>query len=485
MSGLILVRLSAELATKARGTRKRFTRKLAANIRDALRSADARARVEDHWNRVFVHTTDRIALDALTHVPGVSSASAVEAECRADLAEIVRIGTEIYGERVKGRTFAVRARRSGRHNFNSRDVHMELGAALNPGATVDLDNPDVLIEIEIRDQSAYLFSERVPGLGGLPLGVEGRAVCLLSGGFDSAVAGWLMLKRGVALDYVFCNLAGDAYERSVVMVAKVLADGWSHGTRPRLHVIDFVPTVDALRESTDPRYWQLVLKRLMYRAASSVAAETRAVAIITGEAIGQVSSQTLANLAALEGASRHPVFRPLLGFDKGDIIDLSRRIGTYEISARVKEYCAIAPGNPVTSATRAAATAEEAKVETGPLARATAGRRVLNLRDITGADLVESYLFTEDIPDGAVVLDVRPEPDWDAWHYPAAERRDYWDLSEGPIDLDADRSYVLYCDAGMQAAFLAERLQSAGLEAYAYRGGTRALRALSERGMSS
>lgn len=474
--GLTLVRLSAELSTKARATRKRFTKKLVENIRAALRQAEVRGHVDDQWNRLFVHTSAPAALEALARIPGISSFSVVEASCAADLDEIVRIGRETFGERVKGRRYAVRARRTGRHPFSSQEIQVALGAALNPGATVDLDDPEVEAEVEVREDVAYLFGDRTRGVGGLPLGVEGRAVCLLSGGFDSAVAAWLMLKRGVAMDYVFCNLAGDAYERSVVMVAKVLADGWSHGTRPRLHVIDFNPPVDALRATSEPRYWQLVLKRLMYRAAATVARETGAQAIITGESIGQVSSQTLANLAALEGAVDFPIFRPLLGFDKTDIIDISRRIGSFEISARVKEYCAISPGNPITNATSEATAAEEAKVDLGVLDRVTAERRVLDLHEITGADLAESYLFTDEVPSDAVVLDVRTEAEWETWHYPGAEHREYWRLSEEVSGLDRDRTYVLYCDAGMQAAFLAEQMQKRGLEAYAFRGGTRALR---------
>src|SRR5690606_33566595 len=140
-----------------------------------------------------------------------------------------------------GRTFAVRARRSGTHPFGSADVMRALGAALNPGATVDLTNPEVEVAVEIRDQEVYFFSGRVAGIGGLPLGLERRALCLLCGGFDSAVAAWMMLKRGVQVDYVLFNLAGGAYERSVLQVAKVLADRWSYGTEPRLHVVDFGP----------------------------------------------------------------------------------------------------------------------------------------------------------------------------------------------------------------------------------------------------
>lgn len=476
---LILVRLSAELTTKGRGTRRRFTRKLLENIREALAATGEPFHAESHWTRVHVYSDARDAVQRLQRVPGLSSMSVVEGRCSADLDEIVRLGTELFAERVQGRTYAVRARRSGSHPFSSQEIQQTLGAALNPGATVNLDNPEVEVEVEVRDKDAYFFSGRVPGLGGLPLGVEGRAVCLLSGGFDSAVAAWLMLKRGVELDYVFCNLAGESYEHSVVRVAKILADDWSYGTRPKLHVIDFGPVLDALRAGSQPKYWQLILKRLMYRAAATVAEESGAGATITGEALGQVSSQTLANLAAIDEASSVIVFRPLLGFDKSEIVDRARTIGTFEISSRVKEYCAIAPGSPVTHATREAAAQEEAGVDGSVLERAVAERRIIDLNEVNTADLADAYLFTEEVPEGAVLVDVRTAGGGGGdWEYPGALRGEYWELERQIRSLDPDRKYVIYCDAGMQAVLLAEQMQRAGLDAFAFRGGTRALRQL-------
>lgn len=476
---LILVRLSAELTTKARGTRRRFTRKLLENIRDALRESGEPFHAESHWTRIHVRTGARDAVNRLQSVPGLSSMSIVEGTCAAEIDEIVRVGHEIFAERVQGRSYAVRAKRSGSHPFSSQDVMQRLGAALNPGARVDLDHPEVEVEVEIRDRVVHFFSGRHPGLGGLPLGVESRAICLLSGGFDSAVAAWLMLKRGVELDYVFCNLAGEAYERSVVQVAKVLADEWSYGTRPRLHVVDFGPPLDALRAGSQPKYWQLVLKRLMYRAAAEVAREVGAGAIVTGEALGQVSSQTLANLAAIDDASEVVVFRPLIGFDKSEIVARAREIGTFEISARVKEYCAIAPGNPVTHARREAAAKEEAGVDPLPLKRAIERRRILDLRSINTADLADAYLYTVEVPEGAVVIDVRARGEGEDWEYPGALRGDYWEMAKRIGGMEEGRSYVIYCDAGLQAVLLAEQMQRAGLDAFAFRGGTRALREFS------
>ena len=483
---LIMLRLAAELSIKSRRTRSTFQRRLRQNLKDALATSGANGRLEDEWGRIYVHGASADALTVLPRIFGISSISAVEAVVPAELAEIVRAGEELFRDRVSGRTFAVRARRSGTHSFSSSDIHVELGAALNRYGTVDLDDPDITVYVEVRDQHAYLFGERIPGMGWLPLGVEGRAVALLSGGYDSAVAAWLLLKRGVELDYVFCNLGGDAYERAVVQVAKVLADDWSFGSRPRLHVVDFGPAVDEMRAHAKPAYWQVVLKRLMYRAASAIGKAVEAHAIVTGEALGQVSSQTLINLRALEPAAELPVFRPLIGFDKDEIIARARMIGTAALSEQVKEYCAIAPGKPVTAASVEAVAAEEAKLDLGVLDQAIAARKILDLRALTPTDLVAPYLFTTKIPDEAVVIDCRPLPQYRTWHHPRAEHREEWDLLQNFNRLDRNRTYVLYCSHGIQTAYIAERMQRAGYEAYSFRGGVRGvMRYLGETGSES
>lgn len=473
---LILVRLAAELATKSRRTRSGFLRQLRRNLEDALNGTSGGYELEVDWGRIFVRAGSREALPVLARVFGLSSLSVVDRVTPARLEAIVEEGETCFRDRVRGRRFAVRARRAGRHSFSSHDIHVQLGAALLPySAGVDLDDPEVTVNVEVREDAAYLFGERTPGAGGLPVGVEGRAVALISGGYDSAVAAWLMLKRGIALDYVFCNLGGEAYERAVVQVAKVLADEWSYGQRPRLTVLDFGPVVDELRRACRASYWQVVLKRTMYRAASRIGLKRDADAVITGEAVGQVSSQTLRNLRSLEPAAELPVFRPLLGFDKEEIIQRARHVGTAGLSEQVKEYCAIAPGKPVTAASVEAVSREEAKLDPGILAASLAGARTLDLRALTPTDLVAPYLFVDKIPEGAVVLDCRPEPQYRAWHLPGAEHREEWELLRDYRRLDRDRTYVLYCAHGIQTAYIAEKLQRAGYEAYSFRGGARGL----------
>ena len=477
---LVLVRLAGEVFIKSRRTRSAFLSRLRNNLRNALEQLDVDASLEQGWDRIYVRAGDDSVLPALGRVFGISSLSPIDVETEADLEQIVEAG-ETFLDDVRGRTFAVRARRAGSHPFSSRDVMVQLGARLlDASAGVDLDDPEVTVHVEVRDDRAYMFSRRLPGAGGLPLGVEGRVVTLLSGGYDSAVAAWLMLKRGIAQDYVFCNLGGDAYERSVVQVGKLLADDWSYGTRPRLHVVDFAEPLREIRANAGERYWQVVLKRLMYRAASMIGEELGADAIVTGEAVGQVSSQTLPNLRAIEPAADLPVFRPLLGFDKEEIIARARQIGSAGLSEQVKEYCAIAPGRPVTSARVDAVEREESRLDLGAVERAVADRKVLDLRSLTATDLVAPYLYTEDVPEDAVVIDCRPEAEYRTWHLSGAQRRDEWDMLRKFDRLDRDRQYVLYCGHGIQTAHIAEKMQRAGYEAYSFRGGVTGVRRWAE-----
>ena len=472
-----LVRLSPELTTKARRTRRRFQRRLVANLRDALATLDGSSAIESRWSRLLVEADDPLAPACAAAVFGVSSVSVIDATVSAELDVIVRTGENLYAEDVeRAGTYAVAARRTGRHSFSSQDIRVRLGAALNPHGVVNLDRPALTVSVEVRDGEAFFFKSILPGVGGLPLGVEGKAVCLLSGGFDSAAAAWLMLKRGVSLEYVFCNLAGGAYERSVASVAKVLADDWSFGDRPLMHVVPFADVVDDLRENVTPRYWQVLLKRLMYRAAERVAAEVRADGIVTGEAMGQVSSQTLGNLRAINDAASIPVFRPLLGYDKNEIIRLAERVGTSALSARVREYCAIVPDRPVTNAKPHAVRNEESTLDFAILEGAVSSRRVLELRGLSAADLVEPYVFIDDVPDGAVVLDCRPRHQYEAWHFPGARWMAPRGVTERLGELDKERTYLLYCELGVRTAPVAELMQRVGYEAYSFRGGSTGLR---------
>lgn len=474
----ILLRLGADITIKSDKIRARFVGRLIQNLQSAFSAAGVQAKIERHWSRLYVVTDDTRALDQLTRVYGISSFSVIEHQSKGDLESVLATGLAGYKDIVAGKRFCVRSRRVGNHTYNSMEVMKLLGAALMPySAGVDLHTPDVQVNVEIREDVASFYSRQTRGPGGLPLGVSGKVVCLLSGGFDSVVAAWYMQKRGLGMDFVFCNLAGGAYERAVVGIAKQFASEWSLGTRPRLHVLDFAPVAEQLRERVRASYVQVVLKRLFYRAAERIAKETGAEAILTGECVGQVSSQTLQNLIAIEAVAERPVLRPLIGFDKEEITSVARRIGTFNLSANIQEYCQLVPDKPVTAASAKRAAEEESGMDPAILDTAIATRKVILLADLSAADLVTPYLYTSAIPDDAVVVDCRPPDAYEHWHWPGATNLELHDLLARYKTLDKARTYVLYCPVGLQSAVAAEKMQASGYQAYSFKGGMKALTA--------
>lgn len=476
----VLVRLTGEISTKAKQTRARFNARLADNIEDALRTEGVPYELERGWSRHVVTTSAPAeAADVIRRVHGVQSLSRVECRPARALNDVVQAGEELFRDRVKGKRFAVRARRVGDKKsipFGSKAIENELGSALLPHARgVDLDDPEVTARVEVRDGRAYFFTDSIRGPGGLPLGTGGRAVALVSGGFDSAVASWLMLKRGVTLDYVFCNLGGATHLLGVLRVLKVLSEKWSYGSRPRLYVIDFQPLVKELQQKTHPRYWQVLLKRLMFRVAQRTAQDVRATGIVTGEAVGQVSSQTLQNLDVISRVVSKPLLRPLLGFDKDDIVAHARRIGTYQLSSAVDEYCAMVPDRPATRASLQAVQREEEKIDVGLVDRALDGRSVFKLHEVDPEAFVDPELEVEEIPWDAQVIDLRSSAAYRTWHYPGAVHMHLSHALDQLEELDRDQTYVVYCEVGLKSAHLAERMKRAGYRAYNFKGGMKNL----------
>jgi thiamine biosynthesis protein ThiI len=481
---LALLRFSGDVGIKARATRRQFERRLVHNLRDAISSQGSSPRIRVSRDRVFVELGSRSEIETLTRIFGVQSVSLVERRSATRLQEIVNAGEELYRERVRGRRFAVRARRVGdrsRIPVSAREVERELGTALLPvSAGVDLGDPEVTAHVEILENETYLLSDRIPAHGGVPLGVEGHAVALVSGGFDSAVAAWQLLKRGVRLDYVFCNLGGATHLQGVLRVVKVLADRWSYGDHPQLHIVDFEGLTAELQARAGTRYWQVLLKRLMLRAAESIARERGALAVVTGEAVAQVSSQTLQNLSVISQAASGLVLRPLVGFNKEEIIELARRIGTFELSKVVGEYCAIVPSRPATRAALRAILAEEEKLDLSLVERSVAARTLLDLRSFDVEKLELPEIEVSRVPEDAIVIDLRSKAEFDSWHYPEALRLDFAEALRAFPRFDRKRTYVLYCEFGLKSAHLAERMRHQGLEAFHIKGGTQTLRRLTE-----
>jgi thiamine biosynthesis protein ThiI len=476
---LVLLRLGGDLTTKAKPTRRQFLRRLVKNLKDALRTEGVSSELRRTHDRLFIETLGPAPMETLARVFGVQSLSQVERRPWGQLEDVVEAGASLFGEVVRDKRFAVRARRVGdrsRIELDSREVERRLGAALAPlAAGVDLSNPQATAHVELMSGEAYFHAGSMRARGGLPLGVEGRAVALVSGGIDSPVAVWQLLKRGVAQDYVFCNLGGRTHQLGALRVMKVIAERWSYGTRPRFHAIDFDAVSRDLQESAETRYWQILLKRLMLRAAERVAGDRGAEAVVTGEAVGQVSSQTLRNLAVISEATGLPILRPLVGFNKDEIIDVAREIGTFELSKVVGEYCAMVPRKPATAARLETIRSQESRLDPELLERAVAERSVFDMRSLDPAVFDLPELEMSEVPEGVTLIDLRSRSAYRHWHYPEALLLDFASALAAYRSFDRDQTYLLYCEFGLKSAHLADLMRREDFRAFHFRGGLKDL----------
>ncbi len=350
MSMLYLIRYS-EIFLKSEWVRKRWEDRLIRNIKRVL---DCKIRRER--GRIWVITDDPNAKEKLKKIFGIVSFSECHHCKLEDLGRFVVEFCRMIGIE-KAKTFAVRVKRVGTHEFTSQQKAAELGAIILrnfPHLRVDLDNPEVTVYVEIRDEDCYLFSEVIKGIGGIPLGVEGKLVSLFSGGIDSPVATWLMMKRGCEIIPIYFDCSPFTDEstlRRAKAVAEVLRE---YDPDFELRIVEhgkFLSKLkELLREIRLESYTCVLCKRRMYKVAEEIANEEGAKGLVTGESLGQVASQTLDNLMVLDEACRLPVYRPLIGFDKLEVEELARKVGTYEASIMQAKECGAVPKKPTTKA---------------------------------------------------------------------------------------------------------------------------------------
>jgi thiamine biosynthesis protein ThiI len=346
-----------EIGTKSRKVRTDMVRLLAQNIDALLRDRGVDGEVERRWSRVLVHADDaeraaEVAADAFGVV-----ASSPAIRCEPTMEAIHEAIRELTVEHEPGETFAVRARRTGTpdaHPFSSRDIERTGGGVVidETDAPVDLDDPDRTYHVECREEDAFVYADSFEGPGGIPLGTQGKAVVLLSGGIDSPVAAWQMMRRGVSVVPAYVDLGdfgGPDHVARAVETARQLAR-YAPDRDLRLRVIpagDLVADLAAEVNATR----MLSLRRAMLKMAETIAEEESAHSIVTGESLGQKSSQTGVNLRVTDAAVDLPVHRPLLTRDKTEIVALARRIGTYDDSTIPVGCERVAPSYPETYAT--------------------------------------------------------------------------------------------------------------------------------------
>ena len=338
----------AEIGVKGKN-RFRFEDALIQQMRYALQPVGEFS-IRKESGRIFVDALEEYdydeAVEALSRVFGIAGICPIVVEENKDFDHIAAVVCDYVGERYEDRTFSfkVNVRRADKkYPIKSMDVAALLGEKLleryeADGLHVNVREPDVLLTVEIRDK-VYIYSDEIPGPGGMPVGTGGRAMLLLSGGIDSPVAGYMISKRGVSLEATYFHAPPYTSERAkqkVVDLAKLIA----RYTGPiTLHIVNFTDIQMAIYEKCPHDELTIIMRRYMMKIAEHFAKESGCLALVTGESIGQVASQTMQSLYVTNEVCEMPVFRPCIGMDKQDIVELSERIGTYETSILSYEDC--------------------------------------------------------------------------------------------------------------------------------------------------
>lgn len=339
----------AEIGIKGKN-RHLFEDKLVHHINRALASVDGNFDVTKEMGRIYVHMDGEYdydgAIEALGTVFGISGICPVVITEEMDmdrLKEITADFVKAVHPEGKASTFKINARRPWKKfPKDTMEINADLGEAVLlgcPWMKVDVHHPDATVNVEVRQSGVYIYSLEIPGLGGMPVGSNGSAELLLSGGIDSPVAGWMIAKRGVQIDAVYFHAPPYTSERAkqkVVDLAKIVA---RYSGRMRLHIVNFTDIQLAIYEKCPHEELTIIMRRYMMRIAEHFAEQDGALGLITGESIGQVASQTAHSLLCTNAVCKLPVYRPLIGFDKQEIIEISQKIDAYETSILPFEDC--------------------------------------------------------------------------------------------------------------------------------------------------
>lgn len=474
-----IVKLQSEITIKSRPVRKRFTKILESNVKNVLRRVDDQLTTRANWDNIEVNTKNdspenRAALiETLKCIPGIPQFIEVQRADFTDVHDIFEKTLAVHAKTIENKTFCVRVKRTGKHDFNSLKVEQYVGGGLNQNvesARVKLTKPDVTIRLEIKNNDLFIVTEQHKGLGGFPIATQEDVLSLMSGGFDSGVASYQMIKKGARTHFCFFNLGGSAHEVGVKQVSYYLWNKFGASHRIKFFAVDFEPVVAEILEKVENGQMGVVLKRMMMRAAAKIAEKRGIQSLVTGEALGQVSSQTLTNLNVIDRVTETLILRPLAAYDKQDIIDIAREIGTEDFAKTIPEYCGVISKKPTVKAVLSKVESEEDNFDFSILDKVVEETRIFDIKDI-GSETEEEIHAVDEVAqfnDNSVVLDIRsPEEEdespleidgVDVVHMP------FYKLGTQFGDLSQDKEYLLYCDRGVMSKLQALYLLDNGFK---------------------
>ncbi len=467
-----IIKLFPEIMVKGNAVKKKMVSQLHDNLRTQLIRVQPNIETKRYWDKIEIFCEDiclEQVLNILIKTPGVEQVLQAEQSQALTLEEIATQTAKIAIPKIAGKTFVVRAKRTGTHDFTSFDIERFVGAYIYKNGQpkgVDLHNPQVKIELEYHQNQLNVIQKRHKGLGGFPLGTQGELLSLMSGGFDSTIASYLTIKRGLKTHYIFFNLGGDAHEIGVKQVAFYLWGQYASSHRVQFISVPFADVVTELFDSSHESYMGVILKRLMLLAAEKVADNMGIDALVTGESVAQVSSQTLRNLALIDKVSSKLILRPLATMDKPEIMAMADKIGTRHYAESMPEYCGVISTNPVINGSFKRIEKEFAKFNLNVLDKAVENSTTIAvdqiIKDINNNPVVD---VVNKVSNYEVVIDIRKPIE--ITNKPLELTTicleiPFFELKQQIKKLDNSVNYLLYCEKGVMSQLHAQYLIDEG-----------------------
>jgi len=465
-----ILKLFPEIMVKGSSAKRQMIGQLYNNLLKLLTMHSDEIKVKKFSDKLEVVTPITVLSEVrqtLLNTPGIEQVlEALQFDGMETLEQIKTQVATVIADELKGKTFVVRTKRSGKHPFNSTQIEQTVGGyvlAHSKAKGVDLHNPEVTVRIELINNQLNIITQKHAGLGGFPIGTQGDILSLMSGGFDSTVASYLTMKRGMKTHFIFFNLGGIAHEIGVKQVALYLWSKYGASHRVKFISVPFDDVIEEIFRSTHETYMGVTLKRLMLIGSEKVADALEIDALVTGESVAQVSSQTLRNLALIDQVTNKLILRPLATMNKPDIINIATEIGTRHFAENMPEYCGVISKNPIIHGSYKRMEKEAKRFNYEVLDKAVEDAQHIYvdeiIDDITNAAPIE-VIKDLSSDDNYVVIDIRAEDECISTSCESI-KIPFHKLKTEFKKLPQDKQYLLYCEKGIMSQLHAQYLRDA------------------------
>ncbi|RXK06057.1 tRNA uracil 4-sulfurtransferase ThiI [Halarcobacter bivalviorum] len=462
-----IVKFFPEVMVKGSKAKRQMIDQLYVNIRTILGRISKEIEYKKFFDKIEIVSPIEVVVEVRQKLLDTSGIELVLEALQFDnistIDEMKEIVNKYSAKEIQGKTFVVRAKRSGEHDFKSTDMERNIGGfmlANNPETKgVALKNADVTINIELVHKQLNIITQKYQGLSGFPIGTQGDILSLMSGGFDSTIASYLTMKRGIKTHFVFFNLGGIAHEIGVKQVAYYLWNKFGSSHRVTFTSVPFEDVVTEIFNSTSQSYMGVTLKRLMLMASEKIADKMGIDALLTGESVAQVSSQTLRNLALIDEVTNKLVLRPLSTMNKPDIMEMANQIGTRRFAESMPEYCGVISKNPVTHGSFSRIEKEAKKFNYEVLDKAVEEAITINVDEIDAdVNSIGQVDIVSDISSGEyTIIDIRQSDDCIETSCETI-KLPFFRLKAEFEKLPQEKQYLFYCDKGILSQLHAQYL---------------------------